>query len=74
MTFAPLLSDSRSEPIEEKDPAITALDTGEEKNFMFTFTYPGDAKKSLGQPGTRFLLIGFDIGGRKITSEYRTLP
>jgi hypothetical protein len=74
MTFAPLLSKSRRELIEEKDPALTALDTGEEKHFIFTFTYPGDAKRSLGQPGIRFLLIGFDMGGRKVSSEYKVPP
>jgi hypothetical protein len=70
MTFAPLLSKNRSEPIDEKDPALTALETGEEKHFIFTFTYPGDAKRSLGRPGTRFQLVGLDMGGRKIISEY----
>jgi hypothetical protein len=74
MTFAPLLSKNHIEPIEEKDPALTALDTGEEKHFIFTFTYPGDAKRSLGRPGTRFLLAGFDMGGRKVSSEYKILP
>jgi hypothetical protein len=70
LTFAPLIRDVRGQLVDGKNPFLAPLETGAERDLMFTFTYEGNAKQELGGSGTCFRFVGFDISGREVMAEY----
>jgi hypothetical protein len=53
----------------------TPLESGGERPLHFTFTLAGrNAKAELGQPGSIFRFVGYDVQGRQVAATYQIPP
>ena len=70
VTFSPTFNSSTGRLDPPKDLSKTPVQTGEQLNPRFTWTYAGNAKQDFGHPGTRFVLSARDIRRRELRTEY----